>query len=133
MYRVDCTISCNHVIINSRSITSYHAIYKQKHIPSLSQWANTPLHYSLREGLKLLRYDCFMKSINIRRVSFRNFAKGGNWEETKHLGGLCENCTILSYMSIHVWELLTCKGGIYIRRGGKRPPMPPPPKWNPDT
>ena len=32
------------------------------------------------------------------RVSFRNFAKGGNWEETKHLGGRCENCTILSYM-----------------------------------
>ena len=42
--------------------------------------------------------------LNECRVSFRNFAKGGNREETKHLGRQCENCTILSYMymSIHV-------------------------------
>ncbi len=35
-------------------------------------------------------------------------------------GGRCENCTILSYMSIHVWELLTCRGAFTLERG-KRP------------
>ena len=34
------------------------------------------------------------------------------------------------YIHVHVWELLTCKGGIYIRRGAKAPHTPP--KWNPE-
>ncbi len=65
--------------------------------------------------LRFIIYTC--------RVSFRNVAKGGG--QLGRNGGQCENCMLLSYMSIHFLELLTCKGGgIYIRKGANTPHAP---------
>ena len=66
--------------------------------------------------LRFIIYTC--------RVSFRNVAKGGG--QLGRNGGQCENCMLLSYMSIHFLELLTCKGGAFTLERGQTPPMPPP-------
>ena len=51
------------------------------------------------------------------RVSFRNFAKGGNWEETKQLGG---NVKIV----LHVYtclRIVNLYGGAFTLKGATPP------------